>query len=62
MNTLFIYKGTINKKDTYKGVDENEQAISWPNIEITNRFKPYCLKGFVNNSSHDGVLHLININ
>lgn len=58
---LFIYKGTVRQKDTYEGIDKNNQVISWSNIENVNRLKPYCLKKLVNNPSHDGVLHLINV-
>lgn len=58
---LFIYKGTISKKETYEGADKSEQAITWTTTENVTSLKPDCLRKLVTSTSDQGILHLVNV-
>ncbi|MFJ1626744.1 NUDIX domain-containing protein [Marinilactibacillus psychrotolerans] len=56
---LFIFKGKIKLKETYSGIEENNELISWIEKKQVRKLKPEVLSRLIHDSKKIG--HYINV-
>lgn len=57
---LFIYKGQIEERENYNGIDNSNQVIVWEPIEIIDQLKPHLFNQLIGCENKHHIVHLVN--